>query len=262
MNGIHPSAVIMPGADIGAGCEIGPFCVVGPHVKLGAGCRLQEHVVLDGRTTVGENCEFYAFACIGKQTQDLKWKGGTAYVEIGPRCTFREYVTVHASSFDGGKTVVGGDCHILAYSHIAHDCIIGDHVVMSNSTQIAGHVEIGDHCVFGGMGGVVQFAKIGRFCMVGGTAKVVQDVTPFTLVEGAPAEPFMINKIGLERNGFSPERVRDLQKAYKIFFRSNLRAEEAVAKLREDFPGNADVAHFVEFVLASKKGVARPRRAE
>ncbi len=258
---IHPSAVIEPGAELGADCEVGPFSYIGPHVRLGDGCRLQSHVVLDGRTTLGAGCTVYSFACIGKQTQDLKWKGGTAYVEIGPNCSFREYVTIHASSFDGGKTVIGSNCNLLAYCHIAHDCIIGDHVIMSNSTQLSGHVEVGDHCVFGGMGGAVQFIRIGRFSMVGGTAKAVQDVTPFTLVEGSPAEPRMINKIGLERNGFAPEQIRALVETYKIFFRRNLRAEEAAARALAEFPGNAEVAHFVEFVRTSKRGVSRPPTA-
>ena len=258
---IHPLAVVAPGAVVGADCEIGPFCCVGPQVRLGAGCRLHEHVVVDGHTTVGDGCQFFSFACIGKQTQDLKWQGGTAYVEIGPRTTLREYVTVHASSFDGGKTVVGADCSILAYSHIAHDCQIGDHVVMSNGCQIAGHVTVEDHVVFGGLAGVVQFARIGRFAMVGAMAKAVQDITPFTLVEGAPAMPRIINKIGMERGGVAAATIQAIYKMFKIFFHSGLPVAEALAKIEAEFPGIPEVAHFVAFVRAAKHGVARPAAA-
>jgi UDP-N-acetylglucosamine acyltransferase len=255
---IHPLAVIAPGAVIGDGCTIGPFCCIGPDVRLGPGCHLHEHVVVDGHTTVGAACQFFSFACIGKQTQDLKWQGGTAYVEIGSRTTLREYVTVHASSFDGGKTVVGADCSILAYSHIAHDCLIGDHVVMSNGCQIAGHVTVEDHVVFGGLAGVVQFARIGRLAMVGAMAKAVQDITPFTLVEGAPAEPRIINKIGMERAGLSAAAIQAIHKTFKIFFRSGLPVADALAKIEAEFPGVPEVAQFVAFVRTAKRGVARP----
>ena len=255
---IHPLAVIASGAVIGDGCTIGPFCCIGPDVRLGPGCRLHEHVVVDGRTTVGAGCQFYSFACIGKQTQDLKWQGGTAFVEIGPRTTLREYVTVHASSFYGGKTVVGADCSILAYSHIAHDCLIGNQVVMSNGCQMAGHVTVEDQVVFGGLAGVVQFARIGRLAMVGAMAKAVQDITPFTLVEGAPAEPRIINKIGMERAGLSAAAIQAMHQTFKLFFRSGLPVAQALAKIEAEFPGLPEVAHFVAFVRTAKHGVARP----
>lgn len=259
MSSIHPLAVIDPGAAIGDGCVIGPFCYIGGGVRLGAGTRLHSHVVVDGNTTVGANGEIFSFACIGKQTQDLKYKGGKAYVEIGARTTLREYVTVHASTTDGGKTVIGNDCHILAYCHLAHDCILGDHVIMSNNTQLAGHVIIEEHAVFGGMVAVVQFVRIGRYAMVGATAKVVQDIAPYTLADGSPAEPVTVNKVGLERNGFTPEQIRVLAQAYKVFFRSNLRQDEALARLRTEFPDSPDVAHFIAFVQASQRGLARPK---
>ena len=258
---IHPSAIVMPGAVLGEGCELGPFAYVGPNVKLGAGCILHPNAMVEGHTTLGEKCEIYPFACIGGKTQDLKWKeGSTAYVEIGDRCVFREYVTVHASTTDGGKTVVGNDCCLLAYCHIAHDCIVGNRVVMSNSTHLAGHVEVGSNVVFGGMGGVAQFVRIGSYCMVGATAKVVMDLAPFCIGDGSPLiQPVGINKIGLERNGFPPEKIRAIQEIYKLYFRNNLRAEEAVAKIREAYPVLPEAEQFVAFTLASKKGIARPK---
>lgn len=255
---IHPSAVVETGAHVGDGCVIGPFCYVGPHVRLGAGCRLQSHAVIDGHTTVGEQCEFYSFACIGKQTQDLKWKGGTAYVEIGSRSVFREYVTVHAATTDGGRTVVGSDCNLLAYCHIAHDCVLGDRIIMSNNTQIAGHVVIEDQAVFGGLGGVVQFNRVGRLAMLGATSKAVQDIVPFCLAEGTPAVPVTINKVGMERAGFAPETIQAVNHAYKILFRSNLRVPEAVARLRAEFVQVPEVLYLATFVENSKRGVARP----
>jgi len=256
---IHSLAVIEAGAAIGEGCDVGPFCHVGPQVHLGSGTRLHSHVVVDGNTTVGENCEIFSFACIGKRTQDLKYKGGKAYVEIGARTTLREYVTVHASTLDGGKTVIGNDCNILAYCHLAHDCVLGERVIMSNNTQLAGHVIIEDRVVFGGMVGVVQFVHIGRLAMIGATAKVVQDIAPYVLADGSPALPVTINKIGLERNNFTPEQIRTLAQVFKLFFRSNLRAEEAVTRLRAEFPDVPEVAHFIAFVQASQRGIARPK---
>lgn len=256
---IHPSAVIEPGARIGDDCVIGAFCCIGPNVTLGPRCKLQSHVVLDGHTTIGTDCEFYSFACIGKRTQDLKWKGGEAFVVIGSRNTFREYVTVHASTTDGGRTVIGDDCSILAYCHVAHDCVVGSHVVMSNSTHLAGHVVIEDRVVFGGMGGVAQFNRVGCLSMVGATSKVVQDVAPFCLVDGAPAVPVTVNKVGMERAGLAPETIKAVTHAFKLFFRSNLIATDALARLRREFPGVPEVAHFVEFVEHSKRGVARPK---
>ena len=257
---IHPLAAVMPGAVIGEGCEIGPFAYVGPQVKLGPGCRLHPHAMVDGRTTLGSTCEIFPFASIGGKTQDLKWQEGyTAFVEIGDRCTFREYVTVHASTSDGGKTVIGSDCSLLAYCHIAHDCNLGDRVVMSNLTQLAGHVEVGNHVTFGGMVAVIQFVRIGSWCMVGATSKVVQDLAPFMLNDGSPCEPRMPNKIGLERHGFTPETVRALFDIHKLYYRSNLRAEEAVAKIRAEYPELPEAEQFIAFTLASKKGVARPK---
>jgi UDP-N-acetylglucosamine acyltransferase len=255
---IHPTAVIEPGAEIGPECEIGPYCVIGPQARLGAACRLHAHVVIDGLTSLGPGCELFSFACIGKRTQDLKWKGGTAAVEIGARTTLREYVTVHASTLDGGRTVVGSDCNILAYCHVAHDCVLGDRVIMSNLCHLAGHVTVEERAVLGGMVAVVQFVRVGRLAMVGATSKVVQDIAPFALVDGSPAAPVSINKIGMERNGFSAERIQEMARAHKIFFRAGLRAEEALARLRAEFPNNPDVALFIAFAQASERGLARP----
>lgn len=256
---IHSTAIISPEAAIGEDCSIGPYCVVGEDVTLGAGTRLHEHVSVDGHTTVGERCEIFPFASVGKRTQDLKYGGGTAYVEIGHDTTLREYVTVNAATAAGEKTIIGNHCNILAYCHIAHECILGDHVIMSNATQLAGHVIVEDHVVFGGIGGVHQFVRIGAMSMISATAKVVQDVLPFCLVDGNPAVPVTINKVGLERNGKSPEVIDIVQKAYRTIFRANLTIEAAVTQLREAYPDVEEVERIVRFAEASERGLARPK---
>lgn len=256
---IHPTAIVARGADVGAGCVIGPYCVVGERVRLGADTRLHSHVVVEGRTTLGAGCEVFPFACIGGMTQDLKYKGGETYVDVGEGTTLREYVTVHASTFDGGRTVIGRDCHILAYCHIAHDCRLGDRVIMSNATSLAGHVTVGDSAVFGGMVGVHQFVRIGTVAMVSATAKVVQDVLPFCLVEGNPAGAVTVNRVGLERNGRSPETIACVERAYRVLFRSNFTLARALEQLREELGHVEDVNRMIEFAQSSERGVARPR---
>lgn len=256
---IHATAVVSDRASIGVNCRVGPYCLIGPNVVLGDDCVLQSHVVLDGHTTLGARCEIFPFACIGKITQDLKYQGGTTYVRIGSDCTFREYVTVNAATADGDKTIIGDRCHILAYSHIAHDCRLGNGIIMSNATNLAGHVIVEDNVVFGGMVGVHQFTRIGEGSMVGGTSKVVQDIIPFALVEGTPGTPVGVNRVGLERRGYSAETIRILNGSYKILFRSGFRLEEALVALRKEYPDVPEVAKIVAFAEKSERGLARRR---
>ena len=256
---IHPTAVVAPGTAIDAGCVIGPYCTVGEHVRLGAGTRLHSHVVVDGNTTVGGDCEIFPFACIGGRTQDLKYQGGESFVDIGDGTTLREYVTVHASTLDGGRTAIGRSCHILAYCHIAHDCQLGDRIIMSNATNLAGHVTVEDAAVFGGMVGVHQFVRIGTMAMVGATAKVVQDVLPYCLVDGNPAGPVTINRVGMERNGKSPEATACAERAFRILFRSSLTLEKALSELRQELGHLEEASRMIEFAQRSERGLARPR---
>jgi UDP-N-acetylglucosamine acyltransferase len=256
---IHPTAIIMPGAKIGENCQIGPYCVIGPQVTLGDGCILDSHVVVDGLTTLGRNNRLYSFACIGKQTQDLKFKGGIVAVEIGDNNTFREFVTVHAATTDGNKTILGSNINLLAYCHIAHECVIGDGVIMSNCTQIAGHVTVGKHVVIGGMGGVHQFVKIGDMCMVGATCKLVQDLVPYSLADGNPAEPVTVNKVGMQRHGISAETISQVQKAHKLLFRSNLTTEAALKEI-ETLGDSPEIRNLVDFVKSAERGLARPKK--
>jgi UDP-N-acetylglucosamine acyltransferase len=254
---IHPTAIIHPQAQIGSGCEIGPYCIIGEHVTLGDNCKLHSHVVLEGHTKLGQGNEIYQFASIGAKTQDLKWKGGVTRTEIGDRNTFREYVSIHSATSDGGVTLVGSDNNILAYNHVAHDCRLGNHIIISNSVALAGHVIVEDHVVIGGLVGVHQFCRIGRLAMVGSSSKITQDVPPFMIVDGNPSATRIINKVGLERNGVSAEAQSALKQAYKIFFREELGGTAALAKIEAEVPPLPEVKYFVQFIRASERGVCK-----
>jgi UDP-N-acetylglucosamine acyltransferase len=254
---IHPSAVIHPKAEIGTDCQIGPFCVIGEHVILGKGCRLHSHVVIDGHTMLGEGNEIYPFASIGLKTQDLKWKGGTTRTVIGDRNTFREYVTIHSATGDGEATTVGSHNNVLAYAHVAHNVTIGNHVIMSNVGTLAGHVTVEDCAIVGGLAAVHQFCRIGKMAIIGGCSKVVQDVPPFMLADGNPAETRTINKVGMERNGISEEVQSAMRQAYKILFREGLTIPNALARIVKELPTSPEMEHLVQFVRTSERGISK-----
>jgi UDP-N-acetylglucosamine acyltransferase len=254
---IHPTAVIHPKAQIGSGCEIGPYCIIGEHVALGDGCRLHSHVVIDGHTTLGRENEVFPFASLGLKSQDLKWKGGTTRTQIGDHNTFREYVTIHSATEDGGVTVVGSNNHILAYSHIAHNVVLGSHVIMSNVATLAGHVVVEDHAIVGGLAAVHQFCRIGKMSIIGGCSKVVQDVPPFMLADGNPAVTRTINKVGLERNGVSEEAQSALKQAYKILFREGLTISNALARIEADLSKLPEIQHLLDFARKSERGLSK-----
>ncbi len=254
---IHPTAVIHPKAQLGADCEIGPYCVIGEGVVLGDRCRLHSHVVLDGLTTLGRENEIFPFASLGLKTQDLKWKGGRTRLQVGDQNTFRECVTVHSATGDGEATVVGSRNHILAYSHIAHNVTLGDGVIMSNVATLGGHVIVEDGAVIGGLAAIHQFCRVGRLAMIGGCSKVVQDVPPFMIADGNPAETRTINKVGLERRGVSEEAQVALRQAYKILFREGLTTANALAKIENELPALPEIAHLVQFVRSSGRGISK-----
>jgi UDP-N-acetylglucosamine acyltransferase len=254
---IHPTAIIHPRAQVGSDCHIGPYCVIGEHVTLGNGCRLHSHVVIDGHTTLGTENEIFPFASIGLKTQDLKWKGGITRSQIGDRNTFREYVTIHSATSDGEVTVVGSNNHILAYCHLAHNVHLGNHNIMSNVATLAGHVTVEDHAVIGGLAAVHQFCRIGKFAMIGGCSKVVQDVPPFMMADGNPAETRTINKVGMERNGISEEAIAALKTCYKILFREGLTISNALAKIEKEVPMLPEVVHLLSFVRSSERGISK-----
>ncbi len=254
---IHPTAVIHPTAQIGAECDLGPYCVVGENVVLGCGCRLHSHVVIEGHTQLGRGNEIFPFASVGLKTQDLKWKGGLTRTEIGDDNTFREYVTIHSATGPGEVTRIGSNNHILAYAHIAHNVWLGSHVVMSNVATLAGHVTVEDYAVIGGLAAVHQFCRIGKMAIIGGCSKVVQDVPPFMLADGNPAETRTINKVGMERHGVSETAQTAMRMAYKILFREGLTIPNALARIETELPKLAEVQHLVEFVRSSQRGISK-----
>jgi UDP-N-acetylglucosamine acyltransferase len=254
---IHPTAVIHPNARIGANCRIGPYCVLGEFVILGEDCTLHSHVVIDGHTTLGRANEIFPFASIGLKTQDLKWSGGITHTRIGDHNTFREYVTIHSATKDGDATVVGSHNNILAYCHLAHDVQLGSQIVMSNVATLAGHVVVEDHAIIGGLAAVHQFCRIGKMSIIGGCSKVVQDVPPFMLADGNPAETRTVNKVGLERNGVSAEAQSALRQAYKILFREGLTVSNALARIESELPRLPEIDHLIAFARSSSRGISK-----
>ena len=254
---IHPTAVVHAAAELGEDVQIGAYCVIGAGVVLGARCRLHEHVVIAGPTTIGPDNEFYPFASIGQRSQDLKYAGEPTYLAIGSGNVFREFTTANRATAPEGCTRIGHRGNFLAYAHIAHDCIVGDGVIFSNNGTLAGHVEVGDGAVIGGLTAVHQFCRIGRLAITGGCSKIVQDVPPFMMVDGNPARVRHINQLGLERAGVPAETIRAVKDAFRVLYRSNLNTGQAVAQLQRDFAGNTEVGQMVEFVTTSQRGIIR-----
>ena len=257
MSEIHPTAVIEEGARIGEGCRIGPYCVIGPNVILGIGCELHSHVVIDGHTEIGSENTFYPFASIGLRTQDLKWDGGTTWTRVGSNNTFREYVTIHSATADGDATVIGSHNNLLAYTHVAHDCQLGDHIIMSNVGTLAGHVIVEDRAIVGGLAAVHQFCRIGTMSIIGGCSKVVQDVPPYMMVDGNPAAMRTLNKEGLKRNGVNEDTQKSMRQAYRILFRSEQTFTNAVKQVRADVATSPELEHLLAFIESSERGIAK-----
>lgn len=254
---IHPSAVVESTVELGSDVEVGPFAYLGGKVRIGDGTRIQHHASVEGNTVLGKNCEVFPYCSIGAKTQDLKYKGGNPGVRIGDRNVFREYVSVHAATNDGDLTVIGDDNTILAYSHIAHDCVFGNHIVMSNSVSIAGHVTIEDHVTVGGVAGVHQFCRIGAYSMISAYAKVVQDVAPFFIADGQPAVIRSLNKVGLERKGFTSEQLDRVKQIYRILFRDGLNRTQAIEKLQQHpQAASSEIQRMLTFAAKSERGLA------
>ena len=257
MSEVHSTAVIEEGAQIGGGCHIGPYCVIGPNVTLGQGCTLHSHIVIDGHTELGEANTIYPFASIGLQSQDLKHSGGATHTRIGNHNTFREYVTIHSATDAGEVTVIGSHNNLLAYTHVAHDCQLGDHIVMSNVATLAGHVTVEDRAIIGGIAAVHQFCRIGTMSFIGGCSKVVQDIPPYMMADGNPATTRALNKEGLKRNEVSAESQAALKQAHRILFRENLTSTKGVDKTRAEGPASDEIKHLLTFIESSQRGIAR-----
>lgn len=254
---IHPTAIVDPKAEIGPGTIVGPYCIVQAGVVLGANCWLQHHVTVAGPTTAGARNKFYACCSIGQQTQDLKYDGEPTYLEIGDENTFREFVTVNRSTTGEGKTRIGHRGNFLAYSHIGHDCDVGDAVIFSNNGTLAGHVQVGDHAIMGGLTAVHQFCRLGRYAITGGCSKIVQDVPPFMIADGNPAKVRGINVVGLERNGFAPETIKTIKEAFRLIYRSKYNTRQAIEAIEQELSPSAEITQIVEFVKTTERGIIR-----
>ena len=254
---IHPTALIDPAAQLGSGVTVGPYCIVGPDVSLGDGCWLQQHVTIAGPARIGRNNRFFAYCSIAQQTQDLKYQGEPTHVEIGDENCFREFVSVHRATAPGDCTRIGNRGNFLAYAHIAHDCVVGDNVIFSNNGTLGGHVQVGDYAIIGGLSAVHQFCRIGRHAILGGCTKIVQDVPPFMIADGNPAEIRGINKVGMERRGFSAETVREIKEAYRILYRMNLNVKAAADQIREKLQQIPEICLLLEFLATTERGIVK-----
>lgn len=255
---VHPTAIVHPGAELGPGAAVGPYAVIGEHVRLGAGTKVGAHCVLEGRTVIGRDCELFTGAVIGSIPQDLKYKGEVSYVEIGDRNKFREYVTVNSGTEGGGgRTVIGSDCLLMAYAHVAHDCQVGDHVILANSVALAGHISVEDRAVIGGLVGIHQFVRVGRLAIIGGCSRVAQDVPPFSTCVGYPAKIFGLNVEGLKRADVSNDAKEQLDHAFRVLFKSKLSIRTALEQLRAMPKPGPELLHLIEFISQSKRGICR-----
>ncbi len=257
MSQIHPTAEIHSGAELGSDLVIGPYCVIGSHVRLGDGCVLRHHISMEGPSDIGPRNEFFPFACVGQRTQDLKYAGEPTHLAVGEGNTFREFVTVQRGTSPGSTTRLGSHGNFLAYSHIAHDCTVGDHVIFSNNGTLAGHVEVGDYAIIGGLTAVHQFCRIGAHAITGGCSKIVQDVPPYMIADGNPAEVRSINKIGLERRGFAPESIKRIRECFRLMYRAELNLKQAVERIREEVELTPEVEAILQFADTSQRGLIR-----
>jgi UDP-N-acetylglucosamine acyltransferase len=255
---IHPTAIINKNAEIDEDVEIGPYSIIGEGVIIEKGTKIGAHAVIEGPSRIGKGCRIFPFASIGAIPQDLKFKGEKTELIIGDRNTFREFVTINrGTAGGGGKTVIGSDGLFMAYSHVAHDCHIGNFVIMANGATLAGHITIEDHAIIGGLVAIHQFVRIGAYAMVAGFSGVSQDIPPYVLASGNRTKLYGLNIVGLKRHGFLPETIRNLKIAYRILFRSGLTMAKAIEMVRKEIKGCQEVDHLISFIENSKRGICR-----
>ncbi|MBK8810227.1 MAG: acyl-ACP--UDP-N-acetylglucosamine O-acyltransferase [Acidobacteria bacterium] len=255
---IHPTAIVAPDAVIGDDCRIGPFCTIGGEVTLGRSVHLESHVVVDGKTSIGDETRVFPFVSIGHAPQDLKYKGEPTSTEVGKRNHIREFVTIHRGTAGGGGiTRIGDDNLLMAQAHVAHDCQIGNDVIMANAATLAGHVEIADRANVGAYSGVHQFCRIGREAFVGGYSVVVKDALPFAISQGNHAKCYGLNRIGMKRRGYSKETIEKLHRAYHLLLSSKLNTTQAVERIRDEIRDCPEVDYLVEFIESSSRGVVK-----
>jgi len=255
----HPTAIVDPGAKVHSSCKIGPYCVIGPDVELGARCELLSHVAINGPTTIGQDNRFFPFCSIGMAPQDLTYAGEATRLEVGDHNQIREFVTIsRGTAKGGGVTHVGSHILIMAYTHIAHDCEIGDHVILANAATLGGHVTVEDWAQVGALCPVHHFVRIGAHSFIGGGTTVTRDVLPFSKTSASrDARAYGLNAIGLERRGFTPERIRKIHHAYKVLLASKLNTSQALEKLKAESDHGEDVEQLIKFIEESQRGVIK-----
>jgi UDP-N-acetylglucosamine acyltransferase len=255
---IDSRAVVSPQADIAAGVEIGPFTIIGPDVSIGADTWIGPHVIINGPTRIGADNKIFQFASIGSAPQDKKYKGEPTRLDIGDRNVFRECVTVNRGTVhDQGVTRIGSDNLLMAYSHVAHDCRLGDQIVMANCATLGGHVEIGDWANLGGLSAVHQHTKVGAHCFIAHNAAVTRDVPPYVMAVGRPAAPHSVNSEGLKRRGFTAAQILNIRRAYRVLYRSGLKLKAALEQLDEAAATQAEIRPFVDFIRRSSRSIVR-----
>ncbi len=257
---IHPTAIISPTAHLGSDVTVGPYTVIEDNVAIGDGTWIASHARISRFTTLGAQCRVFSFASVGGDPQDLKFKGEETTLEVGDRCTIREYVTLNRGTMDSGKTIIGSDCLFMANAHVGHDCRIGNRAILANSVALGGHVHLGDWVIIGGLTPVHQFCKIGDHAMIGGGFRVVKDVPPYVLAGQDPLVFEGLNSVGLRRRGMTREAMDTLDRAFELLYRSNLNVSQAVARIKEDLPLTAEVQNLLGFIASSKRGII-PGRA-
>lgn len=252
---IHPTAIVDPGAQLGDDVEVGPYAVVGPQVEVGARSVIATRAILERNVRLGADCRVGTGSILGGDPQDLKFKGEETWVEVGDGTVVREYATVNRGTAQSHRTTIGRKCLVMSYVHIAHDCHIGDEVILSNVVQMAGHITIGDFVTISGLTPIHQFVKIGPYAFIGGLSRVTKDVPPYVKAAGSPMKLYGLNTIGLQRRGFPPETMRELKRAYMLFFQSDLNVSQALERARAELAPLPEVALLIRFVEESERGV-------
>jgi UDP-N-acetylglucosamine acyltransferase len=255
---IHPTAIVHPQANIAAGVKIGAYSLIGENVRIGSGTVIEPHAVIEGPSEIGERCHIFPFASIGAAPQHLRYRGEPTRLIIGNGNVFREFVTVNRGTVEGGgETVLGGGNFIMAYSHIAHDCRVGNQVILANGATLAGHIEVEDFAIVGGLVAIHQFVRVGCYAIIGGASAVPQDVPPYVCASGNRAHLFGLNNVGLKRHHFPETTISALKQAYRIIFRSHIPLSKALDKVQAEVPDLPEVRHLLDFLKSSKRGICR-----
>jgi UDP-N-acetylglucosamine acyltransferase len=258
MSSIHPTAVIHPEAELEDGVRVGPYSVVGAGVRIGQGSELASHVVIEGPTFVGKDCRFFPFASIGQVPQDLKFHGERSELVIGDNNVFREFVTFHRGTEGGGKrTITGNDNFFMAYTHVAHDCRIGNSVIMANGATLAGHVTVGDHSIVGAFSGIHQYCRVGKYGFIGGYSVITKDVLPYSRTVGNRAHCYGMNTLGLRRKGFDNEKLGVIKHAFRLLLQSKLNTRQALEAMAKEIPSTDEIRYLIDFIKTSSRGIIK-----